>query len=468
MLLPARCPPRIPASPACVQFIERPMATTVSPSPSQAIIRLRERLAQARARTDELFQLVRPEAIYDRPIPERHRIIFYVGHLEAFDWNLIGAHVLARPALDPVLDRRFAFGIDPVGSELPSDEPQDWPGLDEVRRYVERARSRLDSILLDPGFADAVDPRLGAGTLLNVALEHRLMHAETLTYMLHQLSPSAKVVGPVAVPPAGSAPDPRAIDVPAGAITLGRRRTSPGFGWDNEFEAHAVEVPRFAIDATKVSTAAYLRFVEAQGYHLREHWTAEDWTWIQDRGLTHPNFWFRAGNQWMQRTMFGAIPLPLSWPVYVSHAEASAYAHWAGKRLPTEAEWQRAAHGTAAGDERAYPWGDDLPTSAHGNFDFQRWEPAPVNAYPAGASAFGAWDLLGNGWEWTSTPFAPFPGFTPFTFYPGYSADFFDGRHFVLKGASARTAACMLRRSFRNWYQAHYGYVYAGFRCVQD
>jgi formylglycine-generating enzyme required for sulfatase activity len=154
--------------------------------------------------------------------------------------------------------------------------------------------------------------------------------------------------------------------------------------------------------------------------------------------------------------------------VYVSHAEASAYARWAGKSLPTEAQWHRAAYGTPQGTERPYPWGEQAPSALHGNFDFHRWDPAPVNAHPAGKSAFGAYDLLGNGWEWTSTVFGPLPGFEPFPFYRGYSANFFDGKHFVMKGGAPRTAACMLRRTFRNWFQGHYPFVYAGFRCVEN
>jgi formylglycine-generating enzyme required for sulfatase activity len=150
----------------------------------------------------------------------------------------------------------------------------------------------------------------------------------------------------------------------------------------------------------------------------------------------------------------------------VSHDEASAYARWKGKELPSEAQWHRAACGTPEGTERAYPWGADAPSSAHGNFDFQRWDPVAVGSYPAGNSAFGVADLVGNGWEWTRTPFEPFPGFQAFSFYPGYSANFFDGKHFVMKGGSSRTAACMLRRSFRNWFQPHYPYVYAKFRCA--
>jgi formylglycine-generating enzyme required for sulfatase activity len=114
-----------------------------------------------------------------------------------------------------------------------------------------------------------------------------------------------------------------------------------------------------------------------------------------------------------------------------------------------------------------FPWGDSAPAASHGNFDFARWDPTPVGAFPAGASAFCVNDLIGNGWEWTRTEFAPLPGFEAFAFYPGYSANFFDGQHYVMKGGSWRTAACMLRRSFRNWFQPHYPYVYGAFRCVE-
>jgi formylglycine-generating enzyme required for sulfatase activity len=171
----------------------------------------------------------------------------------------------------------------------------------------------------------------------------------------------------------------------------------------------------------------------------------------------------------MYRTMFGEVRLPPDWPVYVSHAEASAYAKWMGRRLPTEEQFHRAAYGTLDGkEERSYPWGEEAPSARHGNFDFNHWNPTPAGAYPAGASAFGAQDMLGNGWEWTRTEFAPLPGFTPMAFYPTYSANFFDGKHYVMKGGSQRTAACMLRRSFRNWFRPHYPYVYATFRCVED
>jgi formylglycine-generating enzyme required for sulfatase activity len=164
--------------------------------------------------------------------------------------------------------------------------------------------------------------------------------------------------------------------------------------------------------------------------------------------------------------MFDLLPLPLSWPVYVSQAEASAYARWRGLQLPTEAQYQRAAYGSPDGRERIHPWGSTPPSPAHGVFDFSSWDPEPAGSHPPGASAWGIDDLVGNGWEWTSTVFAPFPGFRPLASYPEYSADFFDGEHYVMKGASPATARELIRPTFRNWFRPRYPYVYATFRCV--
>jgi gamma-glutamyl hercynylcysteine S-oxide synthase len=438
-----------------------------TPSISAVYQELIERLANARQRSDELFALVRPDSLYERPIAERHRIVFYIGHLEAFDWNLFHERVLGLKSFHPEFDRLFAFGIDPVGGGLPADQPADWPAIAAVRDYVRKIRAILDEKLSDA----LANPHWPASdgfplsTLLNVAIEHRLMHAETLAYMLHQLPLDRKVRQAESLtmmtPPLAH----RSLEIPAGAVTLGLPRDSGLFGWDNEYEAHSVNVPAFAIDQNKVTNQQYLEFIDAGGYETRAFWgggdndNGEDWNWKSREGISHPAFWKREGNQWLYRTMFDDVPLPLDWPVYVSQAEAKAYARWAGKSLPTEAEWQRAAYGTARGAEE--------PAKPFGNFDFARWSPVPVNAFPQGQSAFGVHGMLGNGWEWTSTEFAPFPWFEPFPFYRGYSADFFDGKHFVMKGGSARTAKCMLRRTFRNWFQPHYQFIYTGFRCVR-
>jgi iron(II)-dependent oxidoreductase len=437
---------------------------------------LLSRLAEARARTDALFELLPPNAFYDRPIPERHRLIFYLGHVEAFDWNLLRGH-LELPQPEEQLDKLFAFGIDPVGGGLPMDTPGDWPSIARVERYNRQIRERLDESLHSPRASYPSVPALADGTLLHVAIEHRLMHAETIAYLLHSLPAERKM------PQAGTcadptpAPRPRQVTIPAGIATLGQRRGDPGsFGWDNEFDEMQIEVPSFSMDVLPVTNAEYLKFIRVGGYETPRYWKPEDWEWRRRERLEHPHFWAPRSSspatdpdtQWEYRAMFATIPLPPAWPVYVSHAEASAFVRWTGKKLPTEAQWHRAAYGAPNGTQRSYPWGSPAPDATRGNFHHARWDACPVDAHPSGASAFHVADLLGNGWEWTSTVFSPFPGFEPFPFYSGYSAGFFDGKHFVMKGGSSRTDACMLRRSFRNWFQPHYPYVYATFRCVED
>jgi iron(II)-dependent oxidoreductase len=372
-------------------------------------------LSQAREQTDSLFALVRPDAFYERPIPERHRIIFYLGHIDAFDWNLIARYALDKRPFHPGFDRLFAFGIDPPPGQLPNDRPADWPSLAEVQRYNQRVRDELDELL------EEVPEQL-----LHVALEHRLMHAETLAYILHQLEYDCKN-GP-ALAPRGSAAEVRAslLPVPAGTARLGLTR-GKGFGWDNEFQAHDLEVPDFAIGKYKVTNGEYLDFV--------------------GEGAAPPFFWADRGGRWMYRGMFAEFPLPLDAPVYVTWEEASAYARWRGRSLPSEAQYHRAAEGAR-------------PVNA----DFQAWDPVAVTD---GEVEAGPCQMVGNGWEWTSTVFAPFQGFEPFPFYANYSAPFFDGRHYVLKGGSPRTAACFLRPSFRNWFRPAYPYIYATFRMVE-
>jgi gamma-glutamyl hercynylcysteine S-oxide synthase len=373
---------------------------------------------EARQQTDTLFDLVRPEFLYDRPIPERHRIAFYIGHLEAFDWNLIG-RALQIPAFDASLDRLFAFGIDPPPGQLPQDTVSDWPAIGIVRDYVQRVRRAIDGVLHN-----------APEEYLHVAIEHRLMHAETLAYILHQLPYEAKSAPPEELqPPDGGTRESRWIEIPAGAARLGRT-PGEGFGWDNEFEAHTVEVPAFRIREHKVTNREYLDFVR--------------------EGAAPPFFWSERGGQFFYRGMFAEVPLPPDAPVYVTLREAEAYARRHGAALADEPQFHRAACGA----------------TVSGNVDFRSWDPVSVYADDSNSSAAPR-QMVGNGWEWTSTPFAPFPGFRPFDFYPNYSEPFFDGRHFVLKGASPRTAACFLRASFRNWFRPAYPYLYSTFRMVQ-
>jgi formylglycine-generating enzyme required for sulfatase activity len=310
--------------------------------------------------------------------------------------------------------------------------------------------------------------------------------------------------------------DTRRVVVDAGDALLGADRNAVPFGWDNEFDGHVVAVGDFEIDVLPVTNEQFLEFMNDGGYQRRDLWSDEGWSWLQSDRVSHPAFWELSPNidhrtspiahrpspiahrpspsahrpspsahrpstiahrpstlahrpstlahrpsnidhrpsHFHWRGMFDAIPLPLDWPVYVSHAEASAYARWKGRRLMTEPEFHRAAYGDGSREMQR----------PEGHFDFAGFDPVPVGSFAP--SAFGVHDLVGNGWEWTSTVFGPFEGFTPMASYPEYSADFFDGRHFVLKGASPATARELIRPGFRNWFRGNYPYVYAKFRTV--
>jgi gamma-glutamyl hercynylcysteine S-oxide synthase len=375
-------------------------------------------MMDARRQTDGLFELVRPDALYERPIPERHRIIFYLGHIEAFDWNLMARRALDRSSFHLSFDRLFAFGIDPPEGALPGDQASEWPQVDEIQRYNRRTREAIDQLL--PNVPE---------DMVDAAIEHRLMHAETLAYILHQLPYDSKLAPakPQWAPPRSGA-EPRWIAISEGVAELGLSGEGH-FGWDNEYRPLAVNVPAFSISRYKVTNGEYLEFVR--------------------QGGSPPFFWRERGGAWFYRGMFSEVPLPLDCPVYVTKCQAEEYARWRGAALPTEAEFHRAAAGL-------------VPSR---NVDFYDWDPIPVTADDTSQDTPS--QLIGNGWEWTNTVFAPFPGFEPLPYYANYSAPFFDGAHYVLKGGSPRTAARLLRPSFRNWFRPFYPYTYATFRLVR-
>jgi ergothioneine biosynthesis protein EgtB len=436
--------------------------------PSRADLLDRYRRTRERSRT--LFQMVSEEAYYTAPIALRHPIVFYEGHLPGFSFNTLVKKGLGGASIDARLEDLFARGIDPPESGPAGTRARPapgWPSRDVVRAFAEEADRRVIDALTHAELDRPGHPLLDRAEAVFAILEHEEMHQETLLYMWHRLPFEQKH------PPAGYAPladgaTPQAewVEIPAGRAALGASRDAIPFGWDNERPAWSEDVPGFAIERHDVTNARFLEFVEAGGYRDGRWWTDDDWRWIQTEGRAHPLFWEQHGGRWFWRGLFGLVALPAAWPVYVSHAEATAFARWRGARLPTEAEFQRAAYGSPSGD-RAFPWGGDEPERRHGTFDFASWDPQPVGSHPDGASAWGVEDLVGNGWEWTGTPFAPFPGFSPIPSYPEYSADFFDGEHFVMKGASPATARGLIRPTFRNWFRPRYPYVYATFRCVR-
>jgi gamma-glutamyl hercynylcysteine S-oxide synthase len=425
-----------------------------------------------RARSRSLFDLLAGGAYYSQPIALRHPIVFYEGHLPGFSFNTLVKKGLGRPSIDARLEALFARGIDPheATAEQSADVSRQsgWPAREAVHQFADEADRQVIDALLHADIEQPGHPLLDRAEAVFTILEHEAMHQETLLYMWHRL-PFEQKRRPAGYAPRveGSSPASDWVRIPAGCATLGVDRGSIPFGWDNELPAFASEVPAFSIERHNVTNERFLEFVDAGGYRDPQWWRPEDWEWVQRESVAYPLFWERHDGQWYWRAMFELVPLPLAWPAYVSHAEASAYARWRGARLPSEAEFQRAAFGSPDKGERRYPWENEAPTNAHGVFDFSSWDPEPAGSHPKGASAWGVEDLVGNGWEWTSTPFAPFRGFQPMPSYPEYSADFFDGEHFVMKGASAATARDLLRPTFRNWFRARYPYVYATFRCAQ-
>jgi len=404
---------------------------------------LLERYDRVRRRTREIFASVAPEAFDQRPIPLRHPIRFYEGHLASFNFGMLlqGGAVSSDP--DPALTQLFARGIDPLDQQAAERASiSTWPDRATVAAYD----ARVDKTMRD-AFSTDIDP-----IFLHTALEHEEMHQETLMYLIHRLPPEMKRErnGVQRTTTPRSRPV-EWIRINGGTARMGVEPGTVPFGWDNEFPSASEEVAEFEIASHKVTNGEYLEFVQAGGYQDEQVWDAAAWRFLQSEGITAPQYWKQCGDTWQYDGLFAPMPLPLDWPVYVSHVEAVAFARWRGCRLPTEAEWHLAAEQAPA------------PERERDSFDFATWNPVAVATNGAGLS-----QMVGNGWEWTSTVFAGFPGFQPFAHYPGYSADFFDGRHFVLKGASPVTPAELVRPSFRNGFQDQYRHAYTAFRCARD
>jgi formylglycine-generating enzyme required for sulfatase activity len=400
--------------------------------------------------TRELFTIPIAEAYYDRPIPLRNPIVFYEGHIPAFAVNTLIKLALKHEGIDAEFERLFARGIDPESEDAAKTPTDFWPSRDDVLAYGRDADDLIFRALCDGPIDDGALPQRRNAEAALTIVEHEQMHQETLLYLFHELTYERKnAIAPLRRSGATSPRDvvKDMVRIPAGDATLGG--SGSDFGWDNEFPKMRVEVGEFSIDRHNVTNGDYLEFVEATN-------------------ANPPHFWTKQDGEWHRRGLFELQPLPLDAPVYVTHDEASAYAAWRGKRLPTEREYHRAAFGTPSGEERLFPWGSAQPNSSHGNFAFTHWDPVAIGSYPAGVSAWGVHDLMGNGWEWTSTIFDGFPGFEAMSSYPLYSADFFDGKHYVMKGASPATPPELIRRSFRNWFRPSYPYAYATFRCAHD
>jgi len=326
-----------------------------------------------------------------------------------------------------------------------------------ARRYLRTVRERALAAL-----AAVRDER--EAFVFAMVLSHEHQHDETML-QAHNLRDGAPLLDPGAPLPAGR-PElaGTSVLVDGGPYVLGVDAADEPFALDNERPAHVVEVPAFRIGRVPVTNGEWQAFVDDGGYHQRRWWSAQGWRHRCEAALDAPQFWEPHGT----RVRFGHREArPPDEPVcHVSYFEAEAYAAWAGGRLPTEAEWEKAcAWDPHTGTRRRYPWGAQPPSAHRANLGGAARRPAPVGAYPDGASAYGVQQLLGDVWEWTSSPLRPWPGFTPMI-YRQYSAPFFGPDYRVLRGGSWAVAPQILRPSFRNWDHPIRRQIFAGLRVV--
>ncbi len=387
---------------------------------------------------------------------------------------------------------RHLRGMDPIYPEpsaWPSDKMYDsarvahdtrWdlplPSKRETIDYMSRILDRVIDETLKSDGRRLVDPNgYDEAYFLHLSLLHEDMHNEAITYTRQTLGCSAPMLNleKAAAGQPGSSPAVGDAYIPGGGFLLGAKPGS-GFVFDNEQWAHQITVAPFSISRTAVSNGEFAAFVVEGGYRHREFWSQAGWDWRESVAAAHPVYW-KCGveGQWMRRVFDQWVGLEERLPViHVNWYEAAAYCRWAGRRLPTEAEWEMAAAcelsddgiGIGAG-KRVYPWGDHPPGPECANLDWRALKSGfqlPVDALPAGDSAFGCRQMIGNVWEWTASDFLPYPGFEPGP-YREYSAPWF-GDHKVLRGGCWATRSRLIRNQYRNFYRPDRRDVWAGFR----
>ncbi|GEL72449.1 ergothioneine biosynthesis protein EgtB [Myxococcus virescens] len=417
-------------------------------------------LETARARVLAMLGGLPEDALRRQHSPLMSPLVWDVAHVANYEeqWLLraLGAPAITDPAFDAIYD---AFRHPrSTRAELPLLPPE--AAFAYARRVREAVREHLHRLP-----EDSTAPLLAGGYVFGMVAQHEQQHAETLAATLQLMtSPAYHVPSARPRPRPGAVPQAE-VFIPGGEVRLGS--TSP-WAYDNERPAFSQHVAPFLMDAHPVTNGDYLVFVEAGGYEDPRWWHPKGWEVVQAEGLKSPGFWLPQGNHtWLRRRFDQVEPLPKDEPVqHVCWYEADAYARWAGKRLPTEAEWEKAARGSD-GRPREYPWGDTPPTRAHGNLDGGTWGPAPVGSYPQGVSQDGVWGLLGDVWEWTASDFRPYAGFNAFP-YPEYSEVFFGESYKVLRGGAWASAPVAVRNGFRNWDFPNRRQIFAGFRCARN
>jgi iron(II)-dependent oxidoreductase len=409
----------------------------------------------ARRRTELLAGALSPEALLGPRLAIVNPPLWELGHVAWFQEKWVLRHAAGRPPLRGDGDALYDSAAIPHDTRwtLPL------PSLAETLAYLREVEEGVLRWL-----PRAAEPELYFARL---AVFHEDMHFEAMAFTRQTLG-----YGPLPLPAAAleeiGATPPGDAEVPGGTFLLGAA-PGPGFVFDNEKWAHPVELKPFRIARAAVTQAAFAEFVGEGGYRRRDLWSDEGWGWRERAGAAHPVYWRQAGAGWERRDFDRWVALEPDRPVVnVCWFEADAFCRWAGRRLPTEAEWEAAASGESgpggglAHRRRRFPWGDEAPDDRRAHLGARALRAVPVGAHPAGDSAFGCRQLLGNVWEWTASDFLPYPGFEPDP-YEEYSQPWF-GNHKVLRGGSFATPARLLRNTWRNFYTPDRRDPWAGFR----
>src|SRR5215469_904752 len=426
---------------------------------------LREKIATellaARGRTTLLTSVVDEPDLVKQHSPLMSPLVWDLAHVANQEelWLLreVGGRTPMHPEIDPLYDAfEHPRALRPT---LPLLAPT------QARGYGHEVRGRVLDLLEVVLFGTS--QLTDGGFAFGMIAQHEQQHDETML-ATHQLrtGPAALSSPPPPPAPADAATLPAEVFVPGGPFTMGTS-TEP-WALDNERPAHAVDVPPFYLDTTPVTNAAYAEFIADGGYDDSRWWTPDGWAHRQRAGLTAPEFW-RWEGEWVRVTFGLSAPIIPNEPVlHVSWYEADAYARWAGRRLPIEAEWEKAArHDPATGRSRRFPWGDADPTPEVANLGQRHLRPAPAGSYPAGAAPCGARQLIGDVWEWTSSDFLPYPGFEAWP-YKEYSEVFFGPGYKVLRGGSFAVSPVASRSTFRNWDYPVRRQIFAGFRTARS
>ncbi|MFC7329694.1 ergothioneine biosynthesis protein EgtB [Marinactinospora rubrisoli] len=431
--------------------------------------RLRDRIAAGLGEVRVRSQGLTVHALDDAELVRQHSplmspLVWDLAHVGNYEEQWLIRAAQGQEAIRPDIDVLYDAFENPRAKriELPLLSPR------EAQEYNAQVRRRvLDH--LDRAAFDTGAPLIDGGFVYGMVIQHEHQHDETML-ATHQLRRGEPVLPDPVPRPRGAAPagpGPAEVRIEAGPFTMGT--SDEPWAYDNERPAHVVHLPAYHIDTAAVTNAQYLEFMADGGYDQARWWSRAGWEWRNRSAKRAPAFWRRDAGQWLRRRFGRVEPVPPDEPVqHVCFHEAEAYAAWAGKRLPTEAEWEKAArHDPATGRSRRFPWGDADPGATHANLGQRLLRPAPASAFPAGASPYGVRQLIGDVWEWTATDFTGYPGFRTFP-YREYSEVFFGDGYKVLRGGSWATHPTSARATFRNWDLPIRRQIFAGFRCARD